>query len=323
MNEPEAVDRWRAQYTDWRAEANDPAFVAMAEWLARIDLEHDLNQGRTADISFFAWIVTPLEQRAMRAPFVAHLLLWLYGIDSVLDSCTDIETAYDLHTVAVFAATHPHIALSDAVLAGLPLHTDIAIIIPDATCSILSLGHSAQQLVLNAANAYPDNADNLALFNQEFDKEVWAEVTESEWRLGGWQGRNLAEYVAVGGASIAALVTTAAILFALPEMATAWEQLRPAIWQVAVVCRLVNDVATVERDRAEGRANALFVADVDEGLAHTKVSGMIAAALQRLSVELMALPASPLTEQLGFALTRMVDLTLMMYHAGDFQVPTP
>lgn len=314
---------WRAQYNTWITDADRVPIAQLTDRMMPFDLAYGQGGQRAAAVAHFAWLLCPPEQREQTAYLSAHLLLWLYGIDGLLDTCDDMLPAYDLHRLSVFAAHHPDKPLNTEVFRKLLLRTDVTSLYPNASCSILALGLGVQQLINDIRSFFPHNEAEVALFIDEFDFEVWAEVTESLWRLSAdWYERTLDDYLKLGGASIAAIATSAIVLTAISNSATQWESLRPAIWQTAVVCRLANDIATLERDREEQRANAIFLTDNDEEIAREKVYVVLVAAIKQLPYELALLPVNPTTDALNFILTRMVGLTLIMYNQGaDFTPP--
>lgn len=316
-------DYWKAQYNSWITDADRVAIAQLTDKMMPFDLAYGQGGQRAAAASHFAWLVSPPETRDTMSPLLAHLILWLYGIDGILDTCDAMDPAYDLHRLSIYAANHPHDVLTDKLFDRLLLRTDPASLYPKASCTILTLGSGIQSLMHDIRNTYPNNESEIAVFLDEFDFEVWAEATEALWRIEtSWHGRSDAEYIRIGAASIASIVATALCFVAVPSSATLWPQLRAAVWQASIVCRLANDIATLERDREEHRANAVFIAARDEPQAITKVQAMIVAALNCLPHELAPFTNNPNYKTFDFVITRMAVVTMMMYHNGvDFIVP--
>lgn|GEM_PF-2530937 len=80
-------------------------------------------------------------------------------------------------------------------------------------------------------------------------------------------------------------------------------------------------MATVERDREEGRANALFVAAPDEGAARELVLAKIVELVATMESRLADLAADPQYDYFAEMLRRVTGTTLVVYDAGDFVIP--
>ncbi len=80
-------------------------------------------------------------------------------------------------------------------------------------------------------------------------------------------------------------------------------------------------MATVERDREEGRANALFVAAPDEGAARELVLAKIVELVATMESRLADLAADSQYDYFAEMLRRVTGTTLVVYDAGDFVIP--
>ncbi len=299
------------------------AMSRLGEELMKFDLAYGLEGKRAVPAAHYAWLMTPPDYREIMAPLVGHFILWLFGIDVLLDTCDQMEPAYDLLTLCKFITDNPDVALSPQTLAQLPLNTNVDEIYPLAGCSVLTLGNGARQIVRDVCALYPTHLIGMARFARELELEIHAGITEALWRVEqSWHGRTIDEYMALGPASIASIVTAALELLPLQDDAVDWEELRPTVWQVATICRLTNDIATVEREKIEGRANALLVDSPNEFDALVRTQAMIEQASDRLLIELESLSDSTSSAYVAHVLKSMAALALVMYYAGrDLEIP--
>ncbi len=315
------VSYWQPAFAGWRAELNDEQTRSLVASLGERGLAYGQSSDRTQAAGYYALLTTQPAQRANLAYAAAHMILWMYGIDLLLDTCTSMAPAEDLLRVVTLATSNPEAELTAESLAALDLQTDPTMVNPGAGCSILTLGQGAQQLVSEVAAHYGSLAAG-PLFVREFNLQVAAEVMESRWRFDArWHGYSLDQYLELGAASIAAIHYASLLAVPYPRLAEEWGVLRSLVWLSAAVCRLANDVATVERDREEGRANALFVAAPDEEAARELVLAKIVELVATMESRLADLAADPQYDYFAEMLRRVTGTTLVLYDAGDFVIP--
>ncbi len=317
-------------YTEWfefyhslLKGADKQAMANLGEDLMKFDLAYGLQGKRAAPSAHYAWLMTPPGYREVMAPVVGHFIVWLFGIDVLLDTCDQMNPAYDLLTVCTFAVSNLDVELTSHTLSQLPLNTNVDEIYPLAGCSVLTLGKGVQQVVKDVRALYPHHLMGMERFARELELEIQAGITEALWRVEqSWHGRTIDEYMALGPASIASIVTAALELLPLSDDAVAWAELRSTVWQVAMVCRLTNDIATVEREKIEGRANALLVDSPNESIALVRTQATIEQAANQLLIELESLSNSPSSAYVAHVLKSMAALALVMYYAGrDLEIP--
>lgn len=315
---------WFGFYHSLLQGADKQAMAQLGEELMKFDLAYGLEGKRAVPSAHYAWLMTPPGYREAMAPLVGHFIVWLFGIDVLLDTCKELAPAYDLLTVCKFAIENSDSALTPQTLAQLPLNTNVEEAYPLTGCSIKTLASGVQQIAQGMRALYPEHHIGMARFGRELDLEIYAGITEALWRVEqSWHDRTIDEYMALGPASIASIVTASLELIPLPNDAVDWDNLRPTLWQVATICRLTNDIATVEREKIEGRANALLVDTPNEADALIRTETTIGQAADLLLGDIERLAESPTNAYIAHMLKSMAALALVMYYAGrDLEIPS-
>ena len=272
-------------------------------------------QRRLAASATFAVLTFPAHAWARFSYANAYLIAWVYTLDEVLDTCLDLETADDLGLLltAEMAGTN----------APLTLHHDPHVHLPGLGYALADLVATLRPLreLLQAQGA---TSLGLAMFDRYLLEMILPAMRrEAAWRLGIMPLPDYSSYLDTARISISGGLCVSLVNAVLPQPALLWQQIQPAISNMAQATRLVNDVATRGRDEGEGTPNAVTLLAPTTGsipLAEAAVREQIttyASDLWQQCATALPTPSTPL-ELLKYYTYYCWVITEAMYAGGDF-----
>lgn len=182
-----------------------------------------------------------------------HLVLWVFALDAMMDTCPSMDYATDLTMLMDRRLTTP--LTRPLNLAGLNLARDPYLPLPSLDYSMIDLIVTIQSLRQVLAQQMPNPA-GLAIFDQCLTQVIHAMTKESAWRLNRIMP-SPAQYLEVGGITTCAALCASLVNSFLPNPEASWQQIASVLAITVYASRLNNDLATAARDEDEGKPNPI------------------------------------------------------------------
>ncbi|WP_437677170.1 terpene synthase family protein [Sorangium sp. So ce131] len=274
----------------------------------------------SATASFAALTVPPQLRGELGGP-LAYLIGWVFAMDNVLDTCPSMDYVNDLSSLLGRRLVLP----LDAELRWLDL--DLA---RDPTENALGLGYSNLDL---AAGIQPlrrwlreasRDAAGCQIFDQCLTETVPAMCTDARWRIDRYVPADLAEYLRVASVTMCGSLCMSALNAMLPDAERSWRLVAPVAETMSRALRLMNDVATADKDAREGKPNPLSIT-TDSG-ASDHARAQVREMIDQFSREVEQFCRPNLDHRsaddpiaiLSFCMLHQLAVTDMMYTGGDF-----
>ena len=194
---------------------------------------------------------------ALRSRFALHhtyLQLWVFALDEILDTCSQLSVAFDLEKLLRQSLTlSPGTELR---WANLPLLTNPCEALPDLGYSLLMLVDAIQPLrkLISTQAITPDGP--IIFEHNLIDMVVPAMLMETRWRLAAKVKPDFSTYMTTAHVSICTGLTTSIVNAVLLQPNQNWAIVKNIAQILGYAVRLINDVQTRGKDEREGKPNA-------------------------------------------------------------------
>ncbi len=275
---------------------------------------------------YFGTLTFPAESRYHFATENSYIIEWVFALDDLLDACDGFDYAHDFQLLL-----NRRMGLKlDGELKwdDLPLAHNPHMQLPGLEYSMLTLVENLQPLRYQLASKAQD-ADGLLIFDRYLTEQIVpAMLTETSWRLRLIPLPTAEQYIEVAYVSICGGLCVSTVNAVLPQPAWNWRAVEFATERMRYATRLINDLATREKDEKEGKPNAVNLRVEKCGSverAEKEVRGMVNGYnldLERLCKPFLALTnhADPLYILFHYVYYCLA-LTEAMYEMGDFLEP--
>lgn len=244
-------------------------------------------------------------------------------MDNLLDSCPTLDYASDFQLLLNQRLTLP----LDAELhwADLSLNTNPASSLPGLSYSLLTLVDNIQPLRYGLASK-AQNREGLIIFDRcLLEKSAPAMVNETRWRLGIDKMPDFAHYLANAHLSMCGNLCTATVNAVLPKPTMHWQVIQPAMITMCHAIRLINDMATYPKDKAEGKPNPVHLLAYEINANEQESENEIRKKVDNYEHQLLSLISPYLASDhkgplyiLSYYIYHVLIMTRAMYSKGDF-----
>ncbi|AUX39129.1 uncharacterized protein SOCE26_005110 [Sorangium cellulosum] len=271
----------------------------------------------------FATLTTPPQLRSKLSRIPSYMSGWVYAMDALLDTCPSIDYADDLSSLLRRRLELP----SDVQLTWLDmdLARDPTQDAPGLDYSIMDIVDGIQPLRRSLEEASPD-AVGLRTFDRcLIDGVVPAMCTEARWRIEQSAPTDVSEYLRTASVTICVTLCMSALNAMLPGAGERWRVIEPVTAPLSGALRLMNDVATYEKDVLERKPNPVSIMmsnGVPPGRARADLRRMIdefAREVEHLCQQnIGSRSADDPTSSLSICMLHQLAAADMMYSIGDF-----